>query len=200
MQPNLLDINKLVINLPERKERLSKFCHESAYLFKGETIRVIEGVRKEPVHKGIAEAHLNCIRLAKENNWDSVLIMEDDCVYPAKERVEDYVNQILSTLPEDWDIVLGGAYWLRSKVEVNSHWFRISEFAGLHWYIVNKNCYDKILTYNETNHIDRYIGTLGLKIYVPKRFFAIQEDGWSDNVQKETDYNKTLLTKFKVYG
>lgn len=197
MQLNIHEINKVVINLPERSERLLRFKNEFNYLF-DDTFQVVNGVKKDNPMLGIAEAHLNCIRLAKEKGWDKVLIMEDDLYIPAKEKARNYVSEAFKKVPDDWDIILGGVYYVRNQVKANNYWTRIGEFCALHFYIVNSSCYDKILTYDGTNHIDRWVGKLGLNCYVPSRFFAIQYDGFSDNVKKETNYNNTYLKAFNI--
>ena len=193
----LSSINKIVINLPERTDRLEKFNQEIKYLF-DDSIIVQNGVRKEPSWHGIAEAHMNCIRLAKENKWPYVLIMEDDLYIPAKDKARRYVDEAFNKLPEDWDILLGGVYHAKTAVKGNNYWNRIGEFCALHFYIVHERCYDQLLTWDGSNHYDRWIGRLGLKCYVPTRFFAIQYDGYSDNVAKVTDYNNIYLKHFEI--
>jgi glycosyl transferase family 25 len=198
MQLNIHEINKLVINLPERNERLHKFIDEFGYIFPGDTFQVINGVKAEPSFHGIAEAHMNAIKHAKENNWPNVLIMEDDLYIPAKEKATKYINEAFNKVPDDWDVLLGGVYHSVSLTKENNYWNRIGEFCALHFYIVNARAYDKLLTWDKTNHYDRWIGKTGLKCFVPTRFFAIQYDGYSDNVNKITDYNSTYLSKFTI--
>ncbi len=195
MQLNLHEINKLVINLPERSDRILKFKDEFAKLF-SDKFEVVNGVRKQPVHQGIAEAHLNCIRKAQANGWDKVLIMEDDLIITPKAK--EYTDKIFKEIPEDWDILLGGIYWTKMAVPKTKYWNKVSEFCALHFYIVNDKAYDKLLTYDGNQHYDRWIGSTGLKCYVPKKFFAIQEDGYSDNVNKVTNYNSTYLRNFEI--
>ncbi len=188
------DFHKVVINLPERSERLERFKMNFNRLHPDSTFKVIDGVRKQPVHVGIAEAHLNCIGLAKENGWDKVLIMEDDLYIP-NIKANEYMTSALNKLPEDWDVALGGVYWRRSEIKINNYWKKISEFCSLHWYLVSSKCYDKLLTYDGSNHYDRWVGTQGLNVYCTNKYFAIQYDGWSDNVNQETKYNDTYIKK-----
>ncbi len=199
MQLNIHEINKLVINLPERTERLDKFLAECRYIFKEEDGAIrIPGVKKEPSFHGIAEAHMNAIRFAKNAGWDKVLIMEDDLYIPAKEKANKYIDEAFAKCPDEWDILLGGVYHAKQMEKHNNYWNRIGEFCALHFYIVNSSAYDKLLTWDGSNHYDRWIGLTGLKCFVPSRFFAIQYDGFSDNVNKQTDYNSTYLTKFNI--
>ena len=190
-----MEVNKIVINLPERTDRLQKFDQRFRELFEG-SYTVVEGVRNKIPFHGIAQAHMNAIKIAKDNNWDKVLIMEDDVLFSPSSK--KYMDKIYSDLPKDWDILLGGLYWSRMMVEHNKNWYKTSEFCALHYYIVNQKAYDKLLKFDYSNHFDRWVGTQGLNVYVPKKFFAIQEDGYSDNVNKLTDYNSTYLSKFEI--
>lgn len=188
-------INKIVINLPERKERLESFKHQFQYI--GGEYQIQNGVRGIPSWKGIALAHLKAIQTAKNNGWDKVLIMEDDVIFQGKEKTLPYINEAMKKLPEDWDMVLGGVYYLRAEDKVNNYWRRIGEFCSLHWYIVNERIYDRIMQWDGNNHIDRWMGTQGFKIYLPRRMWAIQSNGYSDNVERDVDYSN-LLVNFEV--
>jgi hypothetical protein len=191
----LSSINKLVINLPERTDRLIKF-YERADTIGLTNVKIVNGIRKHTPFHGIAEAHMECIKIAKANNWDKVLIMEDDVMF--SQGFTEYTTKVFNDLPTNWDILLGGIYHARTSVSVNSNWNKVSEFCALHFYMVNSRAYDKLLTYDYTQHYDRWIGRLGINCYVPKKLFAIQEDGFSDNVGKVTDYNNTYLKKFDI--
>jgi len=198
----LKDIPKIVINLPERTERLERFKGEVAPLSWFGEFNLIKGVKATPSWHGIAQAHMNAIRHAKERGWDKVLIMEDDLYIPAKGKpvLDIYLDGAFSDkkIPEDWDILLGGVYYARTLEKYNNYWNKIGEFCALHFYIVNSKVYDKLLTWDNTNHYDRWVGKLGLNCYVSNRFFAIQYDGYSDNVNKITTYNSTYLTNFTI--
>lgn len=194
---NFTELNKLVINLPERTERLAEFKKELIYL-PCSNIQVMPGVKDKTVYKGIAQAHLNAILLAKQNDWHEVLIMEDDCVFQGKEQTYDYLLNALEDAPADWDILLGGIYF-GNVVPFNNYWNKVGEFCGLHFYIVNSKAYDKILKYDGTQHIDRFMNSKNrLNCYVTKKFLATQRDGYSDNQGKHVDLSHILKSnKYK---
>ncbi len=192
------ELNKCVINLPERPERLAAFKKELVYL-PCSNLTVMNGVNHSVSLKGIGQAHLNCVLLAKQNEWPYVLIMEDDCVFQGKEQTYDYLLNCLSNLPENWDILLGGLYFSKLLTPVNEFWNQTGEFCGTHFYIVNSNCYDEILKYDFSQHIDRWMNWQGkgLKCFVTKKFIATQRDGWSDNVKAKVNYS-SKLKNFKL--
>lgn len=196
---NLIEIPKLVINLPSRHDRMAHFMDEFEYINQGgDSFKIIPGVIAESPKLGIAEAHMNCIKLAKENNWENVMIMEDDVRFQAKNKTIEYVQNALHNLPEKWDILLGGAYEVHNPEPYNQHWNKIGEFCGLHCYIVNKSFYNQFLTYKPGHHIDRWLNRSGNNnVYLSDKFFAIQIDGHSDNTGKDENY-QYKLKRFKL--
>lgn len=189
-----------MINLPERTDRLATFQQEAASLFGNRPVLIQPGIKDANTWHGIAKAHMACINTAKQAGWDNVLIMEDDLYIPAKgkDMLKLYIDAAFSKLPDEWDILLGGVYHARTLDKHNKYWYKVSEFCALHFYIVNASCYDKLLNWDKTNHYDRWVSKQNLKCFVPSRFFAIQYDGYSDNVAKVTDYNSTCLNKFNI--
>jgi glycosyl transferase, family 25 len=194
---NFTELNKLVINLPDRKDRLESFKKELVYL-PCSNLQVIPGVVHQNPMIGIAQAHINAILIAKQNGWEQVLIMEDDVCFKGKEKTYDYVINCLENIPENWDILLGGIYFCKKLEKENEYWSKVGEFCALHFYIVNSKAYDKILEYNFKQHIDRWMNQKdGLNCYVANKFFATQRNGFSDNTKLKTDYD-ILLKKFKL--
>ena len=124
--------------------------------------------------------------------------MEDDVVFNGKEQTANYIQECLNNVPNEWDILLGGLYYSKKIDPYNEYWNKTGEFCGAHFYIVNSKAYDKILEYDFTHHIDRWLNMNNrLNCYVAKKFFATQKEGYSDNVKKKVDY-KSNLKKFEM--
>lgn len=188
----LKDIPKLVINLPARTDRLIHIKNE----LKDWDFQIVNGVRAEKVIQGIGQAHVNCVLLAKQNDWDQVLIMEDDV--ELRKGCEEYLNLAFKCTPNDWELLLGGIY--HGKVfKYNDYWNKTGEFCGLHFYIVRKSAYDKVLEYDGKHHIDRWMNRYGTRLntYVTSKFVAIQQEGYSDNVNKNVNY-ADKLSRYKL--
>lgn len=183
----LTEIPKLVINLPNRADRLELFYKELKWF--PYPVEVMPGVIDPTPLKGIAQAHMNCIKRAKDNNWPSVLIMEDDLVFQGKDKTVPYLTEALSSAPADWDVLLGGLYESRFTSKVNEYWSKTGEFCGIHFYFVNKSAYDTLITHDGTTHFDRYInkGSKKLNCYVTNKFIATQRSGYSDQRKKYVD-------------
>ena len=198
MKINLDELNICVINLPERIDRLNQFSHQIKKILSNSSYNIIEGIRDKNPMVGIAKAHTNCIKLAKDNNWPYVLICEDDLIFKANNNntLNKYIRNALDNAPDDFNILLGGLYNSGKLTSYNQFWYKTNEFCGLQFYIVHNNCYDRILAFTNNMHIDRwYAHTKGanLNCFVTKQFFALQSNGLSDNVNKEVNYDRLLL-------
>ena len=55
---------------------------------------------------GCSMSHLNCIKMAKENNWSHVLVCEDDIHFLDPELFKTQLNTFLKNHTDDWDVVL----------------------------------------------------------------------------------------------
>lgn len=200
MQIKINDLNICVINLPQRTERLERTRKELNGFFQcDKQFNLIPGVMHRNPMVGIAEAHMSCIQLAKDNNWEYVGIIEDDVKFQSPNS-KAYADECMLNVPDDFELLLSGIYTGYDLKPVNNHWNKVTEFSALHFYIVHKNAYDNILSFKKDQHIDRWLGkTSGcnLKCYVAKEFFAIQHEGYSDNVKQDMHYDY-LLKKFKI--
>ena len=194
---DIQSIQKFVINLPERGDRLEQLEEELTCLFYEPSYILMNGVKRPLVHEGIAEAHIQCVRMAKALNLPYCMIIEDDLLFQAKEKTIEYVTNAFRHVPEDWDILLSGIYD-GHPVKVNEYWSKVKKFCGLHLYVVNAKFYDKFLSYEGGWHIDQWLNHKGdNNVYVTNKFFAIQRNGYSDNVKKNVNYND-LLKNYKI--
>lgn len=184
----LSEIHKIVINLPERKDRLAQVQKELA----GWDYTVINGVKASTAMLGIAQAHINAVMIAMQNEWDNVLIMEDDI--QLRVGAEPYFNIALQHLPEKWDVLLGGCYDSQQVRPFNEYWNQVGEFCGIHFYILNKSAYKRFLDYDGKQHIDRWINykSKRLDCFLIKKFIATQRNGYSDNRLKVVDYSNKI--------
>lgn len=186
-------VPRYIINLPERVDRLRQIESELKWLFFDKSHFVVDGIKHARVQTGIALSHMACIQAAKDNQFPYVIIMEDDCIFQAKEKTREYVYKALQDLPDDWEILLGGIYESKGLTKYNEYWSKTKEFCALHFYIVKNTAYDKILSFDSSIHIDRaMVAKLGLNCYVANKFFAIQSNGYSDNVSKVVDYSDKI--------
>ena len=192
---NIELINKCIINLPERVDRLKQIEAELKWLFFDESHFLVSGIKHRETFTGIAQSHQTCIQMAKDNLFPYIIIIEDDCIFQAKEHTREYVYNALSNLPDQWDLLLGGIYETKGLTRYNDYWSKTKEFCALHFYIVHSNAYDKILSFDGSIHIDRWMASRGeLNCYVTNKLFATQSNGYSDNAKQKVDYSNKLRT------
>lgn len=209
----LEDIKAYVIHISDRIDRgitmekeLSKFKPD---------FEVFEAVNnKEKPFKGISDSFKKVVQNAKDMGLEYVLVFEDDVKVLNEDSKIKFQNSI-DSLPEDWDILLGGVYSIfddRDLTEgiVNDNILKVRDFAGLHCTLIRNTAYDTILKHRPSeitiegnkkvkhpNHIDRYIGSVskkkGINVYVSYPFPVMQHDGFSDNTQSNTEYNTSFI-------
>jgi GR25 family glycosyltransferase involved in LPS biosynthesis len=75
---NINNIPKFVINLKRREDRLAHIQKEMEYM--GWDYELFEAI-DEGCYVGCTLSHLNILNIAKERNYESVLIIEDDCTF-----------------------------------------------------------------------------------------------------------------------
>lgn len=121
---------------------------------------------------GISRAHKQIVQDAKDKGLPCVCIAEDDMYFTSKNSWQYFLDNI----PMDYDLYLSGIYC--GKPDENSI---ISDFCGLHLYIVNQRFYDKFLSVSENQHLDRGMKDAGGKYVVCIPTVAKQYDGWSEN-------------------
>lgn len=92
------------------------------------------------------QSHLAIIRLAKEADWSSVLILEDDCefepyTHPVLQRAISQLKKI------EWDIFFLGGTLKKGSVrrKISSNLMSVSRVRLAHAYMVNASVYDRIL-------------------------------------------------------
>lgn len=189
---DIQSIEKYVISLPERRDRLEQVVKQLPYLFYKPDFNLIDGIKLNEPHKGIGQAHLKCISYAKALNLPYCIIIEDDLLFQAKEKTIPYVTNAFNNVPDDWDILLAGIYDGHPR-KVDEYWAKVEQFCGLHFYCVNAKFYDKMLQYDGSRHIDFWLGQVAKgNYYVTNQFFAIQSEGYSDNVKKKVNYSDKL--------
>ena len=178
-----------IIHLPSREDRLqlvnSQLIQQGIYgcFWQGITDT------KNP-KRGIAQAHKQVVRHAREENLPSITIAEDDIKFTSPGAFDYYLQQE----PDTFDLYLGGIYHGDIKPDNT-----VADFAGLMLYMIHQRFYDIFLSVPEGNDLDRELAGKG-KFVVCNPFAATQYNGYSDNKQRYMDYdcclqNRQLFTR-----
>lgn len=173
------------INLDTRKDRWEQVTKDFVRLSNVmdidiERVSAIKGERFP--QQGLTATFKKIIGMAIDKKLPYVLITEDDLFVIDGEKVK----KCLENVPEDWDILLGGAYMYAPNIKKmcdnmvdgicqvgekcrNGHsqkecgkyedWVRIKDFCGNHFIIINARIYHHLLPLGGTAlHFDRVIG------------------------------------------
>lgn len=179
----------LVINLADRPEKW-KQTQESFSHFPVKLER-LDAVRASPGWKGCTASHFKAINLAKERNYDWVLILEDDAQL-APNGYAQFV-ELLPTLHarrDEWDIFLGGATMVQN-IQQKCHSPPLYQAGAYttHFCLIHRGAYDKILKTYKDGPIDVYYKEK-MRLWMTNPHIAVQRPGLSDIENGETNYNK----------
>lgn len=98
--------------------------------------------------------HCWCLKNAKEKNYESIMILEDDVVF--ENNFVELFNSYKKQLPIDWDILWTGTCCnLHANKNSNKNIFKMNGSRCTHSFILSKNGIDKIL--KEIKNIDEAI-------------------------------------------
>jgi GR25 family glycosyltransferase involved in LPS biosynthesis len=160
-----------------------------------------EGDKFKPGEIACTMSHINALKIAKENNWGSVIILEDDVILA--EDFERRIKFLFKILPDDWEhVYISGV----PRTAMNAIPFHaMLQLANIipspvvdciPGTIIRKSAYDKIIDYLskfETTTDDSIIHMIhefkNLKSYTYFPFCVYVEDDytyiWDENLNRE---------------
>jgi len=157
---------------------------------------------------GCTLSHIKCLEIAKENDWEHVLIVEDDILFLNPAVFVEQFNKFLSN-HKDFDVVLLAGNNIPPYKRVGDYCVQISKCQTTTGYLVKKHYYDTLIhNYREgiqllmkypDQHrlfaIDKYWFHLqGIhKWYLITPLTVTQKEGYSDIEQRNTNYNAVML-------
>lgn len=158
---------------------------------------------------GVTLSQLKCLINYVDTSKDGVVIFEDDATF--SEDMNDRVNQAISELPDDYDILyLGGAP--REKLKYYSkNLCIVGDFTQAVGYIVNKKSIKDLCMYFTDrmgrlfpdaccdNIINDFIKVNGKKGYTIYPFVVEQENGWSTLRQGIREYKDMIRDEWEKF-
>jgi GR25 family glycosyltransferase involved in LPS biosynthesis len=183
-----------VINLEERTDRMEKIKE----IFRDFNIIRINAIKHENGVIGCFLSHLECIKIAKQNNLKNIFVIEDDCIpfYTEKDFINRLckIKKILDEL-EDWDIFLGSTNTVFTRHVINKiyvndeHFLKVTRGKTAHMICYNEKVYDTYL--NTVPYINSPIDKFWhdkFTAIIPIPYIASQDDGFSDILNKDISY------------
>ena len=96
--------NILYINLDSRIDRRTHF--ELEFNKMGLKTQRFSAIRNADGAIGCSMSHVACLELAIKNEWDHVLVCEDDATITNQGQLVYQVNQFLNRFNDGWDVLL----------------------------------------------------------------------------------------------
>jgi glycosyl transferase family 25 len=133
-------VEKIIyINLDHREDRrkiMTKFFEDSQIPL--EKVERFAAIKRSRGALGCLESHTEVLRMAKQNKWKNVLILEDDLEWlGGYERLEE-----LTKLP-NWDVIMLVGWYAKYDFP------RITDAYNAGAYLVNEKYYDTFLQNRE---------------------------------------------------
>ena len=206
MLSNISDIkNAFYINLetrPDRKKHVEKQLNNI-----GISAQRFNAIKLPNGALGCSMSHLKCLEIAKQNNWDSVLIIEDDIQFLDPTLFISQLNKFFS-LHQNWDVVLIAGNNVPPYETIDDTCIRVSRCQTTTGYIVKKHYYN-ILIDNIRSSINHLIKdpTNAFLYAIDKYWFALQQkhnwylivpltvtqrEDYSDIEKKHTNYTHLM--------
>lgn len=192
-----------IINLEARVDRkeqsielCKKFDLDAAFIRAVSALDLMYREDLNPRQKaelGCKLSHLKCIENAKSNNSNCLLILEDD--FLPLEGFSSRIEDVLSNLPDDWDMFYLGGHHSIPPVHLFSGIGRAIATSTTHAYMVNMKAYNFLINYIRSN--DKQIDliyrdlqwTMALNIYCSIPDLVTQRPSYSDIVFQDVDYS-----------
>ena len=135
---------------------------------------------------GCSMSHLKCIENAKNNNWDHVLVVEDDITFLDSELFIKQLNKFFKVY-NNWDVILISGSNYKPYIKIGNFCIKVFRCQTTTGYIVNSSYYDKL--------IDNYRDGINNLMKEPKKTNQYSIDkNWFRLQEKDSWYLITPLT------
>jgi glycosyl transferase family 25 len=128
---------------------------------------------------GCSMSHLKCLEIAKENNWDHVMIVEDDILFLNPNVFKNQLNKFLQN-NKDFDVVLIAGNNVPPYQKIDDCCIKVYRCQTTTGYIVQKHYYDTLINNIKegVKHLIKY-PEQHVVYAIDKYWFQLQEkDNW----------------------
>lgn len=142
------------INLDHRTDRKESIVNELQKVFSNDKIIRFDAV-KDTTHGGIGctKSHIDVVKMAMEQNWENVLIVEDDMVW--KNNTEEGFVTLHKLLEQSYDVIVLGGQKLRFDKKDKT---RLINSLTTTAYVVSRHYYE-ILLNNFEEGLNKFVET-----------------------------------------
>lgn len=206
--------NKIfIINLNRREDRKKKMI----YMFEKlkinsnnfEFIEAIDGLDKnillkynELKNKSLTKivssghfacllSHIKAIEIAKQRNYSSIMILEDDVIL-----CENFISKLENLLVPIYDMIYLGGIINKKKVLFND-WVKYNKIMGAYGYILKANLFDIVL--KELNKLTDYVDLFYLKQIQTNYNIILLDDFVKTNLDSSDTSDKNYLMVQRLF-
>ena len=198
-------IDKVIyINLEERKDRRESIEILLNKIFNKDKIMRCDAIKDNNGAIGCTKSHIKCLKLAIENEWDNVLIVEDD-IDVSKYKSEYIFEKVIKN---DYDVInLNG-----SNFSYNPFTYKLYRCSSAGSYLVNKHYYKKLKN-NREEGLEKFVSTNISKKFAHDQYWKklqavdnwkiinpplfIQKESYSNIEKKIVDYQYSIVNCFQ---
>lgn len=157
---------------------------------------------------GCSMSHMKCLEIAKKNNWDHILIVEDDILFTNPELFKEQLDFFLKN-HSIFDVVLISGNNLPPYQQIDKSCIKIHNCQTTTGYLVKSHYFDTLINnYKEgiqklmrepTNHINYAIDKYWFRLQEKDNWYlivplsVIQREDYSDIEQRQTNYKNLML-------
>jgi glycosyl transferase family 25 len=132
-------MNAFYINLDRRTDRRIEFENECQKI--GISVERFPAIERTPGTLGCTQSHLEVLKLARQRNYPSVILFEDDFVFLVSK--EEW-NECMTKLPIEYDVIML-SYNLILGIPYNETFGKVLEAQNASGYIVHSRFYDTLI-------------------------------------------------------
>lgn len=157
---------------------------------------------------GCSMSHLKCLEMAKRNNWDHIMIVEDDILFLNPELFKNQLNKFLKN-HNNFDVVLIGGNNMPPYQKMDDSCVKVCRCQTTTGYIVQRHYYDTLinniregvrkLMNNPALHIQYAIDKYWFKLQEKDNWYLItpltvtQREDYSDIEKRHTNYTRVMI-------
>ena len=214
MLKNISDIqNVLYINLESRSDRKEHVENQLAIIGL-QNFKRFNAIKLENGALGCSMSHLKCLQTAKTNNWDHVLICEDDIQFLDPTLFISQFNAFLKT-HNTWDVVLIAGNNMIPYKPIDTVCIQVYACQTTTGYIVQRHYYDTLIENYKAGIKQLMLEPQNSKLYAIDKYWCklqrinnwfliipltvVQRVDYSDIEKKETNFQKYMLDYNKCY-